>query len=276
MSRPVFPRATRVVAALLLLVGLLAIPATASADRGTPDRRPKPTVVLVHGAFADASGWTSVISKLQKAGYPTLAPANPLRGVDSDATYIRSVLATIEGPVILVGHSYGGEVITNAATGNPNVKGLVYVAAFAPDQGETSGDLTAKFPGSMLTPENLVFRTYPISPTEDGHDGYINPDSFHKIFAADLPKSTTRVMAASQRPAEAATLFQPSGVPAWKTIPSWFLVANRDNAIPPAAQRFMAKRAGAVRTLEVRSSHVAMMSNPDAVVGLVLAAASRR
>lgn len=234
---------------------------------------PKPTVVLVHGAFADASGWNQVIGRLQAQGYPTLAPANPLRGVPTDTAYLKSVLATISGPIILVGHSYGGEVITNAATGNPNVKGLVYVAAFAPVEGEASGQLAQMNPGSMLTPENLVFRQYPISDTVQGTDGYINPASFRKVFAADLPRSTAALMAATQRPAELATLMQPSGPPAFATIPSWFVVARNDNAIPAATQRFMAKRANAVKTIELKSSHVAMMSNPRSVTSLIVQAA---
>ncbi len=207
------------------------------------DNGPKPTIVLIHGAFADASGWSGVITRLQDRGYTVLAPANP------------------------VGHSYGGEVITNAATGNPNVKALVYIAAFAPDAGETSGGLVAKFPGSMLTPQNLVFRPFP-----GGLDGYINPIVFRDVFAADLPAKTTAVMAASQRPGALSTLSDLSGVPAWKTIPSWYMVANQDHAIPPALERFMAARMHA-KTVQIDSSHVAMMSHPGDVTDLILSAA---
>jgi pimeloyl-ACP methyl ester carboxylesterase len=243
-----------------------------SASSAAPQSAPKPTVVLVHGAFADASGWADVTKQLQGRGYTVLSPANPLRGVASDSAYLSSILATIQGPIILAGHSYGGEVITNAATGDPDVKALVYVAAFAPDQGETSGELANKFPGSQLTPENLVFRPYPISATQTGTDGYINPAVFRTVFCADLSATTAATMAASQRPAELATLGQPSGVPAWKTIPSWYLVAKQDNAIPPASERFMAKRMGA-HTREINSSHVAMISHPDAVTDMLLDAA---
>jgi pimeloyl-ACP methyl ester carboxylesterase len=254
-------------AALAALAGtlLMALPASSAADSRHP--APKPTVVLVHGAFADASGWTGVVSRLQKRGYPVIAPANPLRSVAGDAAYLASVLATIDGPIVLVGHSYGGEVITNAATGNANVKALVYIAAFAPDQGETSGGLANKFPGTGLTPQNLVFRPYP-----GGTDGYINPAVFHAVFCADLPTKTADAMAAEQRPGSLATLGEPSGPPAWKTIPSWYLVANQDQAIPAAAERFMADRMGA-HAVEIDSSHVAMISHPDVVTQLITAAA---
>jgi pimeloyl-ACP methyl ester carboxylesterase len=231
----------------------------------------KPTVVLVHGAFADASGWAGVVKRLHARGFTVIATANPLRGVESDAAYLKSILASIPGPLVLAGHSYGGEVITNAATGNPNVKALVYIAAFAPEQGETSGQLTGMFPGTGLTPQNLVFKPYPLPNNETGTDGYINPAVFRAVFCADLPADQAAVMAASQRPAELATLGQPSGVPAWKTIPSWYLVAKQDKAIPPAAERFMATRMLAT-TIEINSSHVAMTSHPDAVTDLILSA----
>jgi pimeloyl-ACP methyl ester carboxylesterase len=244
--------------------------AAASADR--PAGSAKPTVVLVHGAFADASGWAAVITRLQDRGYPVLAPANPLRGVASDSAYIASILASIPGPIILVGHSYGGEVITNAALGNPNVKALAYVAAFAPDQGETSGQFSTMFPGSQLTPANLIFRPFPISATQTGVDAYINPTVFRAVFCADLPRTTAAVVAAAQRPGSLSTLGEPSGAPAWKAIPSWYLVAGQDRAIPPASERFMAKRMGA-HTVEIASSHVAMISHPGAVTELILDAA---
>jgi pimeloyl-ACP methyl ester carboxylesterase len=266
----------------LSVVGLLALTLTlivallpgASSNASAPcgSDGPKPTVVLIHGAFADASGWAGVEQRLQRRGYTVLAPANPLRGVASDSAYIASVLATISGPIVLVGHSYGGEVITNAATGNPNVKALVYIAAFAPDKGETSGLLANTFPGSGLTPANLVFRPYPLADRTTGTDGYINPAVFRDVFCADVPANTAATMGASQRPAELATLGQPSGVPAWKTIPSWYLVAEQDHAIPPAAERFMAHRMGA-HTVEIDSSHVAMISHPATVTALILDAA---
>lgn len=224
--------------------------------------------MLVHGAFADASGWNDVIKRLQRTGYTTIAPANPLRDVPSDSTYIASVLQSISGPIVLVGHSYGGIVMTNAATGNPNVKALVYVAAFAPDQGESLVALQTKFPGSRLGLEALDIR--PTSP--DTFDGYIKASLFREIFAADLPASTTALMAATQRPGDLRTLQQLSGPPAWKAISSWYLVAEQDQVIPAAAQRFMAQRAGA-RIREVNASHVAMMSRPDTTADLITAAA---
>lgn len=232
---------------------------------------PKPTVVLVHGAFADASGWDGVITRLQAKGYPVIAPANPLRSVAGDAAYLRSILANIEGPVILVGHSYGGVVITNAATDNANVKALVYVAAFGPDEGESVGGLTGQFPGSMLTPDNLIIRPYATSDTDTGLDGYINPAVFRTVFCADLPKGQAAAMAATQRPGALATLGEPSGAPAWTSIPSWYVVARQDNAIPPAAERFMAERMGA-QTVEVDASHVVMISHPGLVADLIVRA----
>jgi pimeloyl-ACP methyl ester carboxylesterase len=279
-GRPRLRKAPFIILAAVLGVTALSVP-RASASLPTASttnvsqthNSPKPTIVLVHGAFADASGWTASIKQLLRQGYPVIAPANPLRGVAADSSYLASILATITGPIVLVGHSYGGEVITNAATGNPNVKALVYIAAFAPDKGETSGALATKFPGSMLTQDNLVFRPYPLAGGTMGTDGYINPTVFHRIFCADLPAGEAAVMAATQRPGSVITLGEPSGIPAWKTIPSWYLVATQDNAIPAAAERFMAKRMGA-HTIEIDSSHVAMISHPTIVTQLILAAAN--
>jgi len=227
---------------------------------------PRPTIVLVHGGWADASSWDAVTQRLEEDGYTVIAPANPLRGVQSDSAYLASVVATISGPIVLVAHSYGGVLITNAATGNPNVKALVYIAAFAPDVGETVGQILAMNPGSEAAPPNLTFRPYP-----GGVDVYITPSAFHDVFCADVPADTAAVMAATQRPIDAAALGEPSGEPAWKTIPSWYLVASNDHAIPPATERFMAKRAGAT-TVEIPSSHVAMISHPDMVTDLILEA----
>lgn len=248
-----------------------ALPA-ASAPATYQQSGPKPTVVLVHGAFADASGWSDVVRRLHREGYPVLAPANPLRGVASDSAYLASILQTISGPIVLVGHSYGGVVITNAANGNPNVKALVYVAAFAPDEGDTVQGLQTTFPGSKLGLDALDLRPYLLPDGTPSADGYVKASLFRDIFAGDLPASLTAIMAATQRPGDAHTLQQASGVPAWKSIPSWYLVARNDNLIPAAAQRFMAGRAGA-HTLEVNASHVAMMSQPDATVALIKAAA---
>lgn len=213
-----------------------------------------------------------------------IAPANPPPSPDSrstrgdphrdlagDSAYVSSVVASIAGPVILVGHSYGGEVVTNAARGRANVKALVYVAAFAPDQGETALALADKFPGSKL-PTALLVRTYPQPGAPDGHDGYVDPAKFHDVFAQDLPRRTTQVMAATQRPGSLEGLSQGSGVPAWKSLPSWYVIPTADNVIPPAVQHFMAERAGS-RTVEVKgASHVVMMSRPDTVVRQIKAA----
>jgi pimeloyl-ACP methyl ester carboxylesterase len=227
----------------------------------------RPTIVIEHGAFADASGWEDVIGRLRRRGYRVLAPANPLRGVASDAAYLKSVLATIKRPVVLVGHSYGGAVITNAAVGARNVRGLVYIAAVAPDEGESQLDIFSRFPGSRLGPKTLVERPFP-----GGVDQYVKRGSFRDVFAADQPAAAARTMAATQRPLAEVAASEKSGPPAWRTIPSWFMVAEHDHAIPPAAERFMARRAGS-RTVEVSSSHFVMLSHPAAVTRLILAAA---
>jgi pimeloyl-ACP methyl ester carboxylesterase len=232
----------------------------------------KPTVVLVHGAFADASGWNGEITRLEAAGYPVLAPPDPLRGVASDAAYLDSVLATIGGPVVLVGHSYGGAVITDAADAAPNVKALVYIAAFAPDQGESAFDLVAKNPGSLLGPKTLVGRPFTNADGTGGLDEYIKPGSFRSVFAQDLPASVTAQMAAAQRPMTAAALVEKSGVAGWKTHPDWYMVAKDDHAIPPATERFMAARMKA-HTVEVKASHAVLVSQPEKVTKLILQAA---
>ncbi|MFF0087642.1 alpha/beta fold hydrolase [Streptomyces canus] len=228
---------------------------------------PRPTVVLVHGAFADSSSWDAVISRLERRGYPVIGVANPLRGLAGDSAYVSSVLDTIPGPVVLVGHSYGGAVITDAAVGHPNVKALVYVAAFAPDQGESALAILGKYPGSQLPPV-LTVRPFP-----GGQDAYVNPADFRQVFAADVPARETRLMAAGQRPLALAAFAEPSSTPAWKTIPSWFLVAGADRAIPPAAEQAMALRAGS-RTEVIRgASHAVLVSHPDATAHVIEAAA---
>jgi pimeloyl-ACP methyl ester carboxylesterase len=234
----------------------------------------RPTIVLLHGSFADSSGFADVIEELQANGHRTIAPPNPLRTLLTDAAYVRSVLDTIDGPIVLVGHSYGGMVMTNAATGHPGVKALVYLNAFAPATGETANDLAYKFPGSMLTPPNLTVRPYPTTdPTQTGQEAYINADVFHDAFAADVEPRTTAVMAATQRPIDLACLQQPSGAPAWETVPSWFVIGADDNTIPAELHRFMAARAGAVRTVELPASHVVMMSKAHDVVDIIVEAA---
>ncbi|MGW0607271.1 alpha/beta fold hydrolase [Streptomyces sp. NPDC002640] len=251
--------------------GVGAGPVSASAAAVVDDAAARPTgttVVLVHGVFADASGWNEVTARLLKDGHQVIAPANPLRDLAGDSAYLSALLASLSGPVILVGHSYGGEVITNAARGHDHVKALVYVAAFAPDQGESALQLAGRFPGSEL--EGALV-TRPLPGGTDA-DGYIDPAKFHDVFAGELPRAMTRVMAVSQRPGALGGLAGPSGPPAWKTLPSWYVVAGADRVIPPALQRFMAERAGS-RTVEVKnSSHVVMMSHPDVVTRHITAA----
>jgi pimeloyl-ACP methyl ester carboxylesterase len=263
--------AVAVVTALLVASVLTTSMASMASSQPTPSR-PKPTVVLVHGAFADASGWSDEIRRLHNDGYPVLAPANPLRGIASDAAYIRSVLATISGPIVLVGHSYGGAVITNAASGNPNVKALVYIAAFAPDEGEPLGAPLAGSQDSLLTLDALDLRPYPVPGGGTGADAYIKLDRFHEIFAADLPTPVTDVMARAQRPLEASVLQEPTHNPAWKTIPSWFLLPTEDRVIGTDAERAMAVRAGS-HIVEVRASHAVLVSRPTKVTKLIEEAA---
>ncbi len=258
------PRSRTHLRLLTVLAAVVSLTAGTDSVADGASSRPATTVVLVHGAFADASGWNDVSERLQELGYTVIAPANPQRGLASDSAYLSSVLDTIEGQIVLVGHSYGGAVITNAAIGHPGVKALVYIAAFAPDAGETVGGLAAMNPGSGLVPENLVVRPYP-----GGLDAYIKPGVFRQVFAADVSRETAAIMAASQRPADLSILSEPSGEPAWNTIPSWYMVASEDSTIPPATERFMAQRAGAT-TVEVQSSHVAMISHPRQVTNLIL------
>ncbi|MER6677233.1 alpha/beta hydrolase [Streptomyces sp. NPDC000983] len=257
------------VAAVGLSVTALALPGTAGA---TPRQPVRPTIVLEHGAFADASSWDGVVERLQRAGYPVVAAANPLRGPAVDAAYLRSVVEHIDGPVVLVGHSYGGTVISQAATGlEEKVKALVYIAAFLPDTGESSLGLTNKFPGSTLG-QVIAPVNYTLPDGASGADVFIKPDKFHQQFAADVPADKARLMATGQRPIAAAALEENSTRAAWKTIPSWSLVTTGDRNIPVAAQRFMSARAHA-RTTEIDASHAVTVSRPDTVARIVEKAA---
>ena len=229
------------------------------------------TVVLVHGAFADASSWNGVIERLQAGGVQVTAPANPLRGISIDSTYIASLLDQIPGPVLAVGHSYGGAVITNAATRARNVVGLVYVAAFATDEGERLIEAESTSKDSVLSTV-LVPLQYPTGQgAETAVEFAINPANFHDAFAADLPAEQTAVMAATQRPAADLAFSEPSGVPAWKTLPAWAVVATGDKAAGSDVIRSMARRAGATIT-EVEGSHVIMISQPHVVTDVILSA----
>jgi pimeloyl-ACP methyl ester carboxylesterase len=237
----------------------------------TPAAGARPTVVLVHGAFADSSGWNDVVQNLQTAGIGVLAVSNPLRGIAADAAYVASAIQQVPGPVIAVGHSYGGAVISNAATKNDNVVGLVYVAAFAPDEGETLLDIEGDSRDSVLS-TSLQERQYPTgSGTETAVELYIDPAKFHDAFAADLPQTQAAVMAATQRPIAAAAFGEPSGPPAWKNLPSWAVIPTGDKAAGSDVIRSMAARAGAT-VHEVQGSHVIMISQPKAVTDVILQA----
>ncbi len=227
-----------------------------------------PTVVLVHGAFADASSWNGVIELLQAKGINVTAPANPLRGIAIDSAYIAGVLDRTPGPVLAVGHSYGGAVITNAATNANNVHGLVYVAAFAPDEGEVLGQLTAGSKDSVLNTA-LVPLHYPSPDGRTLVELAIDPAKFRDAFAADLPAAQTAVMAATQRPVAEAAFSEPTGAPAWKRLPSWAVVGSSDTAAGADIVRSMAERAGATIT-EIEASHVVMVSQPQPVTDVIL------
>jgi pimeloyl-ACP methyl ester carboxylesterase len=230
-----------------------------------------PTVVLVHGAFADSSSWNGVIERLQAKGVGVTAAANPLRGISIDSDYLAGVLDETPGPVVAVGHSYGGAVITNAAERAKNVVGLVYVAAFAPEEGQKLADATADSKDSVLN-SALVPLHYP-SPNggEPGVEFAIDPEKFHDAFAADLPAEETAVMAATQRPVAELAFSEETGSPAWKDLPSWTVLATGDKAAGTDLIRSMAERAGATIT-EVEGSHVIMISQPQAVADVILEA----
>ncbi|WP_459662770.1 alpha/beta fold hydrolase, partial [Novosphingobium sp. 11B] len=248
---------TIIASALALSAGLLAPSAEAQVQTSLEPQ--KPTVVLVHGAFADSSSWNGVIVALQHDGYTVVAAPDTLRGVRADADVVAGVVKAIAGPVVLVGHSYGGSVISEAAEGAGNVTALVYVAAFAPDAGETALGLTGKFPGSTLAPTLAP----PVPLAGGGNDLYIRQALFPAQFAADVPAAQARLMAVGQRPVADKALSEPSTAPAWKHVPSWFVYGDADRNIPPAAMQFMAQRAGARETVVVKgASHVVMVSHP--------------
>lgn len=238
----------------------------------------KPSIVLVHGAFADAtSSWHEVARILIARGYPVLAAANPLRGLHHDAEYLRSVLATVPGPVVLVGHSYGGAVITGAATDSDKVTALVYVAAFAPAQGETVGELDERCAGQA----KHVTTARPLPGAEQAApDGppqvelTIVADHFHEVFAPDAAPETAAVLAVTQRPLALTAMLEPMGRPAWQGLPAYYALATGDQMIPVAGQRLMAERMNAT-TIEVGTGHVAMLGAPDAIAELIIAAAHR-
>ncbi len=232
---------------------------------------PKPSIVLVHGAWADSSSWDAVVSQLTRDGYTVYVPPNPLLGISYDSAFIRDFLDTISGPIILVGHSYGGAVITNAATGDKQVKALVYVDAFAPAHGQTIGQLVSAYPGScVLPPANVTAQPYPGAPA-GAVDVYIKQDVFPSCMANGLPSSEASELAVTQRPLTSLALTQPSGVPAWKTIPSWAVIGTADHAIPPAELLAMARQAHAHITIIPGAPHLSMISNPGIVTRVILA-----
>ena len=267
-----------VVAGLAALAGL-AIAGSAAASAHSPAAShhtsgPRPTIVLVHGAWANGSSWNGVVRRLQTDGYTVDVPANPLMGLTFDPAYLADFLQSISGPIVLVGHSYGGAVITNAATGDTQVKALVYVDAFAPDQGQTIGQLVSSVPGSCVvaTDPTTIFNlaTYPGAPS-GVFDAYYKQNLFPACFANGLPLREARVLAATAEPLLTIALGQKSGVPAWKTIPSWAVVGTADRVIPPALQLAMARHAHA-RITKVRAPHLSMISDPGVVTRVILKA----
>jgi pimeloyl-ACP methyl ester carboxylesterase len=226
-------------------------------------------VVLVHGAFAESASWNDVIRRLQDQGYTVIAAANPIRSVSGDAQFVASIFEAVEGPIVAVGHSYGGTVITNAVRDNENVEALVYVAGYAPEEGENALELSGRFPGSTLA-ETLW--TVPLS--DGSTDLYIQQEKYHGQFAQDVPAEQTALMAVGQRPLRDVALNEASGPPAWRSIPSWFVFGELDKNIPVAAHRFMAERAGAREVVEIQgASHAVGVSHPDEVADVILRAA---
>jgi pimeloyl-ACP methyl ester carboxylesterase len=272
-------------AAACAVAGTVALTTDSSATAAVPgtavaQHHAKPTIVLVHGAWADASSWNAVIARLQQAGYTVYAPPNPLRGVDTDAKTVADFVNTIPGPVVLVGHSYGGFVITNAATQTPNVKALVYDDAYIPDRGETVFQINAAQPGSCVTADPTTFLNlvpYPGGPTGDV-DAYLKdaPNGSYKgfdaCFANGVPADQARLLVTGQRPFAVSTGSEPSGVPAWKTLPSWAVVGTQDHVIPPAELLAMAQRAGS-HIVQVPAGHLSLITQPKAVTDTIIKAA---
>jgi pimeloyl-ACP methyl ester carboxylesterase len=275
LRRPI-PAILGIAAATMALAAAALVPAhLASASVRTSAASAKPTVVIEAGAWADNSSFADVVRLLQHDGYTVDVPPNPLQGLTYDSQTLAGFLGIISGPIVLVGHSYGGMVITNAATGNPNVKALVYVDAYIPAQGDTLQSLTGAQPGSCLAVKDptMVFSFAPIPDAPAGDvDAYVKPGVFASCFANGLPAGESAVLAATQRPLATGTLTDASGTPAWQTIPSWAVVGTADHVIPPAEQMFMAARAHAHIT-EVNAPHLSMVSNPGIVAQVIAAAA---
>jgi pimeloyl-ACP methyl ester carboxylesterase len=270
-----YARLRLIIPALAVAIAGLILPLSQIASAHTTTRAslsggPKPTIVLEHGAWADSDSWDAVIQRLQADGYTVYAPPNPLQGLTYDSAFLADFLHSISGPIVLVGHSYGGEVITNAATGDSQVKALVYVDALAPAQGQTIAQLLAAYPGSCVGPSNLTVVPFPGAPAGVG-DAYLTQSAFPSCMANGLPAREVKVLAATQQPLATIALTQPSGVPAWKTIPSWAVVGTADHAIPPALQLAMAENAHAHIT-DVNAPHLSMISDPGVVTSVILQA----
>jgi pimeloyl-ACP methyl ester carboxylesterase len=227
-----------------------------------------PTIVLTHGALTDASVWNGVAADLQARGYTTIAPALPLRSLAGDVDYLAAFLDTVAGPVLLAGHSYGGTVISHPRIARAALRGLVFAAAFQPDAGESTGELNGRFPGSLLGEATTEVR-----PCPGGNDLYLRPADFADVYAADVPPASAATMAAAQRPIDPAALEETfDGEPTWRRVPSWTVVTTSDRSLPPAAQRFMAERAGST-AIEVDASHAVPVSRPDLVAEVIRGAA---
>ena len=255
------------------LFAMISLPVGLAAQQREHGSTSKPTIVLVHGALAGSSSWNGVVAELSKDGYRVIAAANPLRSVKGDAQYVADIVASISGPVVLVGHSYGGEVISVAAAGKTNVKALVFVAAFAPEVGESAASLGAKYPtgtlGQTLAP--------PVALSDGSNDLYIDQSKYWQQFAADVPQKDAVVMAATQRPITQAALAEPVAAMSWRTVPSWFVWGSLDRNIPAALHVFMAKRAQAREAIQIAgASHVVMVSHPLKVAKLIERAAEAR
>jgi pimeloyl-ACP methyl ester carboxylesterase len=272
IARPV--RLPLIIAAVIVAVaGLVPLSQVASArtaEAAAVGGGPKPSIVLVHGAWADSGSWDGVTQRLQADGFTVYAVPNPLQGLPYDSAFLADFLHSISGPIVLVGHSYGGAVITNAATGDPQVKALVYVDAFAPAQGQTLAQLLAAYPGSCAVPANLNVVPFPGAPSGVG-DAYIKQSVYPSCMANGLPAAQADALAVTQRPIATIALTQEMGVPAWKAIPSWAVVGTADHAIPLALQLAMANAAHAHVT-EVDAGHLSMISNPGTVTNVILQA----